>query len=237
MSESSKTSSHKEKVYRYVKDSVIADALRPGDKIRERDIAELLGVSRTPVREAIQALQRDGWVKVVPRRGTIVQPLLRVDVEEVLQLRLIVGPAALRIGAGNVSSADLAYYESLLRKQEEAAAVKDAVAFLDADMALHAGFVKLAGNRRLMTFTRQLCDLFQRIGIQSLVTHQRFYEAIEEHRGIVAALAAGNSQAAVDRLVAHLSSTKAVLLRLIEQEAGAQPPAFPVERTEKTRRQ
>ena len=210
MPESARTTS-RVRVYRYVKDGIISHTFRPGDVIPERWLAETLGVSRTPVREALQALQGEGWLTVVPRKGTVVRELKRVEVEEMLQLRMIISSACIRLGVDRVGPSDLAYFETLLLRQEEAAEEENAVAFMAADMALHLGIVRLAGNRRLLAFTQDLCDTFQRMGIQALIRKKRYQECISEHRAVVEALARGDARAAAESMLEHLASTRDAL--------------------------
>lgn len=218
-----KAASHREKVYQYVKKSIISHAFLPGDMIYERSLAELLGVSRTPVREAIQCLQDDGWLTVVPRKGTMVRHLKRVDIEEILQLRTIIGTACVAIAARKVTASDIAYFESLLAQQEAAAKTRNAQAFLAVDMALHLAFVRFAGNRRMFAFTENLCDYFQCMGMHILsMSDGSFQKSVEEHKGIVSAIAKGDAEGAQKLLAGHIQSSRAVLLRYIaESESGA----------------
>ncbi|MDL2210335.1 GntR family transcriptional regulator [Desulfovibrio sp. OttesenSCG-928-O18] len=215
--------SHREKVYRYVKDGIIAHKFLPGDMIYERALAEQLGVSRTPVREAIQALQEDGWLMVVPRRGTMVRALKRVDIEEIIQLRKIFGCSGIRLGGKGITAQDLAYMGTLILRQKEAAKTHDVVRFMAADVALHLAFVRLGGNRRLVVLAGNFLDHFQRMGFQRLKDDEEEYRlAIEEHKSIVKALADGDIERAEQEFINHLDHTREVLLTYLSSN-GAYP--------------
>lgn len=217
-----KAASHREKVCQYVKKSIISHALLPGDMIYERSLAEQLGVSRTPVREAIQSLQDDGWLMVVPRKGTMVRQMKRVDIEEVLQLRTIIGTPAVTIAARNATQADIAYFNGLIAQQEIAAENRDARAFLASDMTMHLDFVRFVSNRRMFAFAENLCDYFQCMGLHMLAaSNDSFQKSIDDHRGIVNAIAKGEGEGAQKLLTEHIQSTRTVILRyLAESESG-----------------
>ncbi|CAK7060499.1 MAG: Fatty acid metabolism regulator protein [Desulfovibrio sp.] len=221
-----KTASHKEKVYRYVKEGIISHAFLAGEMLHERSLAEALGVSRTPVREALQALQDDGWLTVVPRKGTMVRPLKRADVEEVLQLRRILGTVSVEHAARLAGPTDVAYFTTLIGAQEEAARNGDFQAFMAADMKLHLAFVRFAGNRRMFAFAENLCDYFQRMGICALTSQSSsFSQAIQDHKNIVRAVAERDADRAKKLLTEHIEATRTVLLRYLAEGRSSDSPA------------
>ena len=195
-----------------MKDGIIEHRLLSGDMIYERALAEELGVSRTPVRGAIQALQEDGWLMVVPRRGAMVRALKRVDIEEIIQLRKIFGCSAIRLGGNRVTAQDLAYMNALILRQEEAAQERDSMNFMAADTALHIAFVRLSGNRRLVALAGNHLDHFRRMGTQRLMDEKQFGRAIEEHKAIVTALADGDTARAEREFLMLLDHTRETLL-------------------------
>ncbi len=141
MSDTVREESNRQKVYRHVKSGIVSHLLKPGDILHEREIARELGVSRTPVREALQALQDDGWLTVIPRKGSMVRPMSRAEVEEVLQLRVIIASAGITLSAGRLGPNDFAYLKTFIKHQEKAAAARDPRKFMEADMAMHHALV------------------------------------------------------------------------------------------------
>ena len=212
MQDKEREPSSRQKVYRYVKDAIISLALRPGDMLFERDIAQALGVSRTPVREALQELQDEGWLTVMPRKGSIVRPLNRIEIEEVLQMRSIVGAAGIQLSAGRVGAGDLAYLKTLIAQQEDAARHDDYPKFVGADMALHVAMVRLAGNRRLTAVAEDLLDNFQRVSIEAVQSERGLGPLIDEHKAIVEALERGDHKEAQQLLMDHIERARQLLL-------------------------
>lgn len=207
MPNSEKFVSHRKIICRHIKDSIIAHTLQPGDMINERRVAEQLGVSRTPVREAIQLLQDEGWLTVIPRKGTVVREPERGDMEEILQLRNMIALSSLEMGGHTVSPEEIAHFEELLARQEETMANEDAVAFMDACMELHLGIVRLARNKRLLEFAQDLCDNFHRMGIHTLIRTPLFTECVDGHGSIIRALAAGDVKGAEEAMARHILVT------------------------------
>ena len=212
MHDAGRETSSRHKVYRHVRDGIISRKLRPGDMLYERELAQALGVSRTPVREALQSLQDDGWLTVIPRRGTVVRPLSRVEIEEVLQLRSIIAAASLMLSAGRVGPQDLAYLGTFIKLQEEAAKRGDSLKFMDADMDFHLALVRLAGNRRLTAITEDLLGHFKRIGSEALEAGRDFEVPIAAHKAILAAVANGETEKARDLMVDHIGQTRDLLV-------------------------
>lgn len=216
--------SSKQKVYRYVKDAIISLSIRPGDMLFERDIAQSLGVSRTPVREALQELQDEGWLAVMPRKGTVVRPLSRVEIDEVMQMRSVVGAAGITLSAGRIGAGDLAFLKSLIARQEDAALCGDYPKFVSADMALHVAMVRLSGNRRLIAVAEDLLDNFRRIAIESLQQDRGLDLIIDDHKAIVGALEQENRDEARRLLVEHIErARRSLLTRSFSPADGSSP--------------
>ena len=204
--------SSRQKVYQYIKDCITSLSLRPGDMIHERDLAQTLGMSRTPVREALQSLQDEGWLTVIPRKGYVVCSLSKTEIEEVLQLRIIVGTAGIRLSVGRTSPAAIAHLKALVAQQEAAIAVCDYAKFIEIDMLLHIAMVQLAGNRRLSSIAEALLDTFQRVGLEAIRGKREFSEPLAEHKRIIAALEEGDGVTAERLLVEHIEFTRQALL-------------------------
>ena len=200
------------RVYRYVKDGIISRELSPGAMIHERDLARIIGVSRSPVREALQSLQDDGWLTVMPRKGSIVRPLSRAEIEEVLQLRAIIGAAGIKLSAERISPGALAHLKGLIARQEIATQAADYATFIDADMQLHIALVRLAGNSRLSCIAEDLLDNFRRVALEAVNGRGDLASPLAEHKAIVAALEQDDRVSAEKILIEHIESARQALL-------------------------
>ena len=211
MDDTIREESSRQKVYRHVKGGIVSHSLKPGDMIHERDIAKELGVSRTPVREALQALQDDGWLTVIPRKGTMVRPMSRAEIQEVLQLRVIIASAGITLSTGRIGRNDFAYLKTFIKRQEEAVAAKDPRKYMEADMAMHHALVQLGGSRRLTVFAENLLGHFQRIGNETLKTAQDMANSLAGHKAILAALEKGETEEARRLMTEHIERARKLL--------------------------
>lgn len=204
--------SNRLKVYRYIKEAIIARKLLPGAMIYERNIALELGVSRSPVREALQSLQDEGWLTVMPRKGSVVNPLSPVEIEEVLQIRTIIATASLYIASQRMGAKDTAYLHSLIARQEKAAAANDRHTFLEMDMEFHLTLVRLTGNRRLVGLAGNLLDSFRRIAAEAMQKVGFSSPSASDHKAIMEALARGDAEEARNIMSVHIMRIKDILL-------------------------
>lgn len=206
-----------DEVYRVLWQRILARRLRPGDKLSDLRLSDELGVSRTPVREALQRLVQDGIVRAEPNRGFFVTSFAPGDVAEVYDLRAALEVMALRISAPSLSSKDLHHQldeldrvEALLATATSPDARLDAVnAFLEIDRGFHRWFVQRAGNRRLTATVEGLwaqIAVFQQAGgfLPDLPA-----QAISHHRAIISALLAGDFPEAIAQLERHIYEVKA----------------------------
>ncbi|MEV6113895.1 GntR family transcriptional regulator [Streptomyces sp. NPDC052109] len=204
--------SGREKAYAYLKDTVLTDPEMQGVFLSEQDLADRIGVSRTPIREALLQLAAEELVELVPKRGARVAPLTGREIRELMELRGIVERyAAHRLVS--VNGAQVTQLRSLLERQRELAGVADAREFIAVDHQFHAALVSAVGNALLDRHYDGLRSRQVRAGVVALFNqHGRQDAVLEEHEAILDALAAGDAEAACAAIDHHLQSTLKVLL-------------------------
>lgn len=175
-----------------IKSAILGGAFRPGERLVETAIAEQLDVSRAPVREALSALEQEGIVAHVPRRGYFVVEFTDKDIEEVYSLRLLLEVEALRRAIDRASQEDVAELQGLVDDLSTAAVNKDDPETIVAlDMAFHEGICRLADHSRLYSAwnnlrlqTQLLIGLTSRTHYdhpdQPRVWHQRILDAMKD---------------------------------------------------------
>ena len=144
-------SSLKEEVYEAVRQDIMDGKFSPGDLLKERELAEKYGVSKTPVREALSLLEQDELVKVIPRAGYIVTQLTLRDVQEVRQLRVILESMAARLAAENITDEELEELEGMTATSDP----EEALLF---NHRFHSVIARASGNSRLAKMIEQLLD-------------------------------------------------------------------------------
>lgn len=204
--------SGREKAYAYLKDTVLTDPGMQGAFLSEQELADRIGVSRTPIREALLQLAAEDLVELVPKRGARVAPLAGREIRELMELRGIVERYAAQrlVSQGRAPVAEL---RSLLERQRELTGAEQAREFIAVDHRFHSVLVSAVGNALLDRHYDGLRSRQVRAGVVALFNQQGRQEAVlEEHEAILDALAAGDAQAACAAIDHHLESTLKVLL-------------------------
>jgi DNA-binding GntR family transcriptional regulator len=201
-----------ERAYAYTKQRVLDATYAGGDLLTEGEVADALGISRTPVREAFLRLEGEGLLRLYPKRGALVVPVSAGEVEAVMETRALVErfafSKAIARGADVVGE-----MRAAIARQEERAADGDLDGFVEADRAFHTALVSAAGNPIVLSLYESLRDRQQRMGVTALRREpRRLAEILDEHRALTEAVASGDVEETLELLDAHLHGTL-VLLR------------------------
>jgi DNA-binding GntR family transcriptional regulator len=195
----------KARAYAYTKQRVLSSAFPGGSMLSEGEIADALGVSRTPVREAFLQLEAEGLLRLYPKRGALVVPLSADVVLGVIEARALIEHAAV----DKVIERKLDVVERLeasIARQRELAAGRDAEGFAEADRDFHRIIMGASRNPVLLGFYDSLRDQQRRMISLSLSRDpNRTRDVIDQHRELTAAIAAGDATGAHDILERHLS--------------------------------
>jgi DNA-binding GntR family transcriptional regulator len=204
--------SGREKAYAYLKETVLTDPAMQGEFLSEQDIADRIGVSRTPIREALLLLAAEDLVELVPKRGARVAPLSGREISELMELRGIVERYAAEqvLTTGRTPVRELT---ELLERQAGLSGPDQANEFIAVDHLFHSTLVSAVGNALLDRHYDGLRSRQVRAGVVALYNQQGRQEAVlHEHQAILDALAAGDAAAACLAIDNHLGSTLKVLL-------------------------
>lgn len=214
-----------DRVYAMLKESIIEGRLRPHSKIQVDDIAGQLGVSRTPVHEALILLAVDGLVEVVPRRGSFVAGFTLDDIAETLDVRRALEVLACENAVRNVTSGDIDVLRELIDKMENSVAhaptAQQAARLHDAEnLEFHQRIVKLSGNTRLVTTYEALRAHLRiaRVHLDATAWRERLTLERAEHLDIVSALERHDAVALKVSLESHLRRSSTSLLNDLRQE-------------------
>jgi len=204
--------SGRDKAYEFLKDTILADPEMQGRFISEQDVADRIGVSRTPIREALLLLAAEDLVQLVPKKGAYVAPISGRQVAELMELRGVVE----RFAAERVLAAGTAPIRAMreaIERQTSLRGMADAREFIDVDRRFHALLVSATGNELMAKVYEGLRARQVRAGVVALYRSEGRQDAVLlEHESIVAALESGDVGAATAAISAHLESTLKVLL-------------------------
>jgi len=202
----------REAAFEKIKEAIIKGHFKPGEKLVEQTLAQEMGVSRTPVREAIRRLEAEGFVVSIPRKGVVVS---RADKEEIVQLysiRAELEGLAARWAIENADEDDMRKLDEAISRMEETAASGDLDGVVQSNALFHDAIAQASKSRILCTLLKTLQDNIQRFRFQSLHLPGRPVAALAEHKEIVAAIKEKKAEEADRLLKEHLQNACAAAL-------------------------
>ena len=199
-----------------IKQAIRGGRYRPGDRIRENEVAEWLKVSRTPVREALRRLEAEGLLSFESWRGVVVARLDRQQVGELYAMREVLEGAAARMAARHIDDAEVELLQLLLRDMEQAA--DDAATLAEMNRKLHQTIYAAAHNQYLMQTLGQLENSLTLLRGTTFAIEGRATSAAVEHRAIVEAIAARDPEAAENAARAHIVAAQRLRLRMLLED-------------------
>ncbi len=190
-------------VQREIERRILAGEFAAGSKLNEASIAELLGVSRGPVREAFRALEESGLVRLEKNRGVFVRQIAVEEADEIYELRAVLDEYAGRKVAQSVTAADLRALRDLVDRMDRAVARDDIDAYHAANLEFHDTLVALTGNRKLLATYRRLVNELHLYRRATLSRAGALPVSVREHHDILDRIAAGDVAAAGSALHEH----------------------------------
>ncbi|MFF1919667.1 GntR family transcriptional regulator [Streptomyces sp. NPDC058221] len=196
----------RERVYEALLELITTRALRPGQHLVESELAGHLGVSRQPVREALQRLNTEGWVDLRPAQGAFVHEPTEEEADQLLSVRTLLEAEAARLAAANSGTAGIAALEELCAKGEQAVADDDVDLAVATNAAFHAKVMELAGNVVLAELAAQVDRRVR--WYYTPVARQRGTRSWIEHRSLIAAISSRDEQQATAVMRSHTEHTR-----------------------------
>jgi DNA-binding GntR family transcriptional regulator len=194
----------RDQVYAALREAIVSAELAPGRRLSENELADLLGVSRTPVREALARLRDERLVAIVPQLGTFVTLISPEAVADAAFVREALECSAIRLTTEHIVPRDLEELQANLAAQDRAEAGGDTEAFDRLDEALHRTLCELSGREIAWSLSRRANGHLDRVRRLSLPEPGYLAEMVAEHRAVVAAVADGDADRAEDALRHHL---------------------------------
>ena len=192
--------------YSRLKREILADRFRPGFQAFELEIADMLQMSRTPVREALIRLESDGLIELVPRRGVRVLPVSPGDMKDIYQLLTLLEPeAAAEVAQRGVSADEMASLEQ-----------DDLEGWAEADDQFHRELLAMSSNRRMVEYLNILFDQAHRARMITVRLRDRPVASTKDHRDILDAIVAGDADKARQVFREHRERASRELLKLLE---------------------
>ena len=204
--------------YQQIRQRILDNVWPPGHRALEQEVALALGMSRTPVREAIMRLRNEGLVEVIPRHGLRVLPVSPTDMREIYQiLTALECMAAELLAQRKPTYAELKPLVDASKAMDKALKADDLDAWAAADERFHAHFIELAGNRQLQATMLNYWDRAHRARMFTLRLRPKPVNSTKEHMQMVEHLRAGDAEGAVRVTRAHRARATRELIEIFER--------------------
>ena len=203
----------KHHAYDELKRRILADDYPPGTLLAERRLAADLGMSKTPVKAAVERLEAEGFVAVSPQQGILVRELAVADIADQYEARAALETYVLRSVAGRLTPTQADRLHTNLGEQEEVRGTPDTARGMALDAEFHVLFAEFLGNREIVRMMGQLRERMQRVIAQVFRLHPaRFDVSVDEHTAIARAVLKGDGPRAAALLEQHLDRGRRLLL-------------------------
>jgi DNA-binding GntR family transcriptional regulator len=199
-------SSLKDHAYRRIKTAILNLELKPGDALIEGELAERLGISKTPVRDALTELRREGLVTKIPYSGTFVSEITPQDIRDIIQIRTVLESLAARLATPLLTEAELQKLADLITFELDAIGAGNIEFASQCNGEFHDVIIHKVQNQRLVSILENIGDQMKRIRALSSQLQGRLHKSAEEHNLVLAALRDRDPDKAEEMLRVHMLS-------------------------------
>ncbi len=205
-------------VFNTLRQAILTGELKPGERLMEIHLANRLGVSRTPIREAIRKLELEGLVTMIPRRGAEVAQITEKSMNDVLEVRRALDVLCVELACERISEEELDSLKKACENFERATRTKDAKQIAQADVALHDIIVKATGNQRLIQLVNNLSEQMYRYRFEYIKDFSQHDRLVEEHRIIYESIVRKDKETASRAAKTHIDNQETAIINQIRLE-------------------
>ena len=202
-------------VFNTLRQAILTGELKPGERLMEIHLAKKLGVSRTPIREAIRKLELEGLVTMIPRRGAEVAQITEKSMNDVLEVRRALDVLCVELACDRITEEELEQLKAACEAFEAAVKTKDAKKIAHADVALHDIIVCATGNQRLIQLVNNLSEQMYRYRFEYIKDSSQHERLVEDHRVIYQSLVEKDKEAVSQAAKTHIDNQEISIIRQI----------------------
>lgn len=205
-------------VFKTLRQAILTGELKPGERLMEIHLANKLGVSRTPIREAIRQLELEGLVIMVPRKGAQVASITEKSMSDVLEVRLALEKLAVELASKRINAEQKEELKEAMELFEKKVSEGDVSEIAKADVTFHDKIFEATGNMRLGQIVNNLAEQMYRYRFEYIKEEGGHNRLIEEHRWIYDSIVSGNVNDATGAISLHIKNQEESILRQIRLE-------------------
>ena len=202
-------------VFHSLRRAILTGQLKPGERLMETHLADMLGVSRTPVREAIHKLELEGLVTQIPRRGAQVAQISEKSLKDVLEVRRALDTFCAELACERISNEEKEKLKVACREFEEATETGDATIIATKDVSFHDIIIGSTGNERLISTINNLAEQIYRYRFEYIKDKSQHKRLMLEHRNLMNAILSNDPQAAGRAARIHIDNQEQSILSQI----------------------
>ncbi len=207
-------------VFKKLRKAILTGELKPGERLMEIHLANRLGVSRTPIREAIRKLELEGLVTMLPRRGAEVAQITEKSLKDVLEVRRALDALCAELACRRITQEEERQLAAACKEFEQATATRDATVIAKADVALHDIIVAATGNQRLVQLVNNLAEQMYRYRFEYIKDESQHERLMEEHRMIYESIRKKDSAAAAEAAKMHIDNQEKSIMKQIRLDSA-----------------
>lgn len=193
-------------VFNTLRQAILRGELKPGERLMEIQLANKLGVSRTPIREAIRKLELEGLVLMIPRRGAEVAEITEKSLRDVLEVRGALEELAVKLACQKITDEQIEELRVAEKEFEEALSSGDVTIYAEADVKFHDVIYRATDNQRLIQLLFNLREQMYRYRVEYLKREEAHGTLLVEHKHIIETIANRDSEAAMDAVCKHIDN-------------------------------
>lgn len=205
-------------VFHTLREAILKGDLKPGERLMELQLAEKLGVSRTPIREAIRMLQQEGLAVTIPRKGAEVAKMTEKEMEDVLKIREALEVLAVQLACETISKEQLDLLAEKAAEFEQAVQTKNIKKIAEADMNFHDLIYHAAENPRLIGMLNHLREEIYRYRVEYLKNEMNYPHLIEEHQQVLYGLLNKDKEYVAEMMKKHVSNQADAVKDIIRRQ-------------------
>jgi DNA-binding GntR family transcriptional regulator len=210
----------REVIFNTLREAIIVGELKPGERLMEVQLAEKMGVSRTPVREAIRKLELEGLVKMIPRRGVHVADLSIKDIMDVLELRATLDGFATGLSADRITDDELKELKQVNAQFERYILKENLQGSIKKDVEFHDIIYRASRNEKLLQIINNLREQVQRFRVIYLKDYSSGMEVFREHQKIIDAIEKKDNDQAKNTAINHIINQQETIIKAIKKTQG-----------------
>lgn len=205
-------------VFQTLRTAILKGDLKPGERLMELQLASKLGVSRTPIREAIRMLEQEGLARTIPRKGAEVAGMTEKDMEDVLQIRCVLEELAARLSCENITDDEMRELKIAMVAFEEKTREGNVVELAKADVTFHDIIYRAADNPKLLVLLNNLREQMYRYRTEYMKDDRIHPVLIREHKEMVKALENRDQELVAREVRQHLKNQEEVMKKIIRDQ-------------------